>query len=130
MQHKINKLKLLTDENIQPEVVEFLRKNNFDVVDIRELNYFGKPDDFIFKFANKEKRVIITHDRDFGRLLFSKTFQFSGVIYLRPGHFDSKVSIQSLKVLMEQNILINFPFIITIENNLQKVKIRIRELKY
>jgi len=39
MQHKLNKLKLLTDENIQPEVVAFLRKNKFDVVDIRELKY-------------------------------------------------------------------------------------------
>ncbi len=130
MQHKINEIKLLTDENIQPEVVAFLRKNKFDVVDIRELNYFGRPDDFIFKFANNEKRVIVTHDSDFGRLLFSKTFQFSGVIYLRPGHFDSKVSIKSLKILIAQNISINFPFIITIENNLQKVKIRMRELRY
>ena len=130
MQHKINELKLLTDENIQPEVVDFLRKNEFDVVDIRELNYYGKPDHFIFKYANKEKRVIITHDSDFGRLLFSKTYQFSGVIYLRPGHFDPKVSIKSLNILIAQNISINFPFIITVENNLKKVKIRIRELKY
>ena len=78
MQHKINELKLLTDENIQQEVVEFLRNNKFDVVDIRELNYFGKPDRFIFQFANKEKWGIIAHDSDFGRLLFSKTYQFPG----------------------------------------------------
>ena len=129
MQHKINELKLVTDENIQPEVVAFLRKKNFDVFDIKELNYIGKSDDFIFKFANKEKRVIVTHDSDFGRLLFSKTYQFSGIIYLRPGHFNPQVSIKSIEILISQNLNVNFPFIITVDNNLQKVKMRIRELK-
>ena len=128
MLHELKRLKLLTDENIQPEVVDFLRQNNFDVLDIKELNFIGKSDDFIFKFANNKNRIIITHDSDFGRLLFSKSFQFSGIIYLRPGHFNPVVSIRSLEILILQNILINFPFIITVDNNLQKVKIRIREL--
>ncbi len=128
MQHKINESYLLTDENIQVEIVNFLRKNKFDVVDIKELNFNGKSDDFIFQYANKEKRIIITHDSDFGRLLFSESFEFSGIIYLRPGHFNPEISIQSLKTLISQNISVKYPFIITVENNLQKVKIRIREL--
>ena len=128
MRHKINESYLLTDENIQSEIVDFLRKNKFDVVDIKELNLNGKSDDFIFKYANKKQRIIVTHDSDFGRLLFSRSLEFSGIIYLRPGHFNPEVSIQSLKLLISQNILVKFPFIITVENNLQKVKIRIREL--
>ena len=35
MQHKINESFLLTDENIQAEIVDFLRNNNFNVVDIK-----------------------------------------------------------------------------------------------
>ena len=126
---ELNKLKLLTDENIQSEVLAFIRQNEFDVNDVKELGFTGKSDDFIFKYANNGERVIVTHDSDFGRLLFSKTNQISGIIYLRPGHFNLEVTIKSLKILISQNLRVNFPFIITVENNLKKVKIRIRELR-
>ena len=88
MPHKLNKLKLLTDENIQPELVAFLRKKQFDVFDIKEQNFNGSSDNFILNIAN------------------------------------------SFKTIISQNFIINFPFIITVENNLQKIKIRIRELDF
>jgi predicted nuclease of predicted toxin-antitoxin system len=128
MLHKLLELSFLTDENIQPEVVDYLRQRGFDVVDVKELNFYGKTDEFLFSYATGQQRVIISHDSDFGRLLFTGNLTFSGIIYLRPGHLKPEISIFSLKSLFEQHIEINFPFIITIENNLEKVKIRIREL--
>jgi predicted nuclease of predicted toxin-antitoxin system len=128
MLHKLYELSFLTDENIQPEVVEYLRHNSFDIVDVKELNFCGKSDEFLFNYATEQKRVIISHDSDFGRLLFLGNYTFSGIIYLRPGHLKPEISILSLKTLFDQNLEIKFPFIITIENNLEKVKIRLREL--
>jgi predicted nuclease of predicted toxin-antitoxin system len=128
MQHKLYELSFLTDENIQPEIIDYLRKCGFDVADVKELNFYGKSDEFLFNYATEQKRVIISHDSDFGRLLFLGNYIFSGIIYLRPGHLKSEISILSLKTLFDQNLEIKFPFIITIENNLEKVKIRIREL--
>ena len=35
---------LLTDENIDPAVVNFFRAENFDVLDVKESGWFGKTD--------------------------------------------------------------------------------------
>jgi len=39
--------KFLTDENIHPDVVHYLRKSNFDVKDVKESKLFGKSDLFL-----------------------------------------------------------------------------------
>ena len=36
--------RILTDENVSPREVAFLRANGYDVVDIKELGLFGLPD--------------------------------------------------------------------------------------
>jgi hypothetical protein len=42
-----NSLKILTDENISPKIVKFLRERNFDVLDTKEQNWCGKEDAYI-----------------------------------------------------------------------------------
>ncbi len=123
-----NELKMFTDENIDPEVIAFLRSKGFDVLDVKELSFHGKTDEFLLEFANNEDRIILTHDSDFGRLVFTKDMEFVGILYLRPGHFDSHFTIKSLKYLLEQNISVKVPFLITVENQINKIKIRIREI--
>jgi predicted nuclease of predicted toxin-antitoxin system len=41
---KLKELHLLTDENIDPAVLGFLRQEGFDVVDIKEMGWQGKRD--------------------------------------------------------------------------------------
>jgi predicted nuclease of predicted toxin-antitoxin system len=50
-------IKLLTDENIPPAFVEFLRNKGFDVKDIRELEIHGVSDSLILNLARQDKRV-------------------------------------------------------------------------
>jgi len=38
---KINSLKFLTDENVSPKVVSYLRKKGVDVVDVKEKGWHG-----------------------------------------------------------------------------------------
>ena len=125
MRLDLKEFKIFTDENIDPVVVGFLRMKGFDV---KELNFHGKTDEFLFDFANNENRMILTHDSDFGRLVFTKNKEFVGIVYLRPGHFSPEFTINSLKYLLEQDISVEPPFIITVENQIEKIKIRIREL--
>lgn len=123
-------MNFLTDENILPEIVAFLRNLKYDVLDIKESGLSGKSDEFIYDLANNQKRIILTHDSDFGRLLFLNAYKSSGIIYLRPGHFNAQFTIKSLTVLFEKKIQAKTPFIITVENNLKTIKIRIRELEF
>ncbi len=74
------KLKFLTDENIALSTVLMLRELGHDVKDIKEEKQQGVSDDTIIQIALREKRTIITLDKDFGNvLLFPPPLSF-GVI--------------------------------------------------
>lgn len=125
---RLSEYKLFTDENIDPIIVEFLRGHGFDVSDIKENGWFGRKDVDLMPIAYQEQRVIVTHDSDFGTIIFTRGEPFIGVIYLRPGHFNAEPHIQSLNVLLDSDLVLSSPFILIAENNGQAVKIRLRYL--
>ena len=93
---KISSLKFLTDENISPRIVSFLRKKGIDVVDVKEKGWHGNEDKYLMEIANKEKRFILTHDTDFGTLAINEGVPCYGIIYMR---------LRNLKVSNVINIL-------------------------
>ena len=117
-----------TDENIQNEVTEFLRNSGLDVKDVKEESLIGMGDKFLLELAEKEGRVFITHDSDFGRLVFIDSISFVGIIYLRPGHFDPEVTINSWKAIVNSELEIKVPFILVAQNTGESIKIRYRQL--
>ncbi len=80
---KISSLKFLTDENISPRIVSFLRKKGIDVVDVKEKGWHGNEDKYLMEIANKGKRFILTHDTDFGTLAINEGVPCYGIIYMR-----------------------------------------------
>lgn len=123
----LTELLLLTDENIDPSVVDFLRQKGFDVMDIKEMNWRGKLDIDILKEAHKQNRVVVTHDDDFGKLVFRSKIPFSGILYLRPGHFFPERTVQALERLLTLPQLDCItPFILVIEDKITHIKIRLR----
>ncbi|MCO6488131.1 MAG: DUF5615 family PIN-like protein [Phaeodactylibacter sp.] len=119
---------VLGDENIQSEVVSYLRNEGFEVKYVNEEGLEGEPDQKLLEMAKAENRVVITHDSDFGRLIFTQKIDFVGVIYLRPGHFDPYFTINTWKALLKADLGLKPPFIIVAENNGERVKIRYRQL--
>lgn len=120
--------KLLTDENIDPVVVKYLRQCGFDVKDVKERGWFGMKDTDLVPLAFEEQRVIVTHDSDFGKIVFTQQEPFIGIIYLRPGHFEASPHLQSLRALFDSQLQLQTPFILIAENTGQSVKIRLRYL--
>ena len=76
-------MKFLTDENIAVSIVRALRDNGFDVKDVKEEKFHGSTDLEILAIANKEERIIITHDKDFAYLATLATRTHKGIILLR-----------------------------------------------
>lgn len=76
------KLRLLLDENIGILTVTFLRKQGHDVVSILELNR-GIPDEKVLAEGVKHSRILITLDKDIGRLIYRHSHKHVGVIFLR-----------------------------------------------
>lgn len=119
---------LLTDENIDPLIVQFLREAGFDVLDVNEQGWAGRKDSDLLPLAYQQGRVVVTRDSDFGTLVFTQGQPFTGILYLRPGHFDAEPHRQSLRAILASELQVIAPFILIAEHTAAKIKIRIRLL--
>jgi predicted nuclease of predicted toxin-antitoxin system len=126
---KLNEFKLLADENMEPQVVAFLRSEKFDVTYIPEMGWQGRRDIEILAEATNQNRVVVTQDDDFGKIIFTTSTPFVGIIYLRPGHFFPERTIASLQNLLSHNELdYSIPFILVVEDKINYIKIRLRNI--
>ena len=118
---------LLADENVHPDVIEFLRKARFDVDSVAEQGQFGLPDTRVLQQATEMGRVVLTHDSDFGGLALMGA-KFTGIIYLRPGHIRADFTIKTLEAIRDNAPEVTPPFILVAERTGDMVKIRVRQL--
>lgn len=77
------KVRFLADENISPKSVEFLRDLGFDAVHVRDVGLRGKSIEEIMDYALREKRTLLTFDREFADVCSHLIDSHSGVIRLR-----------------------------------------------
>lgn len=78
------RLQFLTDENVSPRVVRALRQVGYEVLDLKEANRLGWPDDRVLAWATAKRCVVVTHDKDFAELLkHPLARRHAGVILLR-----------------------------------------------
>ena len=76
-------MRYLADENMSAEVVAGLRAAGHDVAFIAE-DSPSIPDDSVLARAVRENRVLITYDKDYGKLVFADLQPAdSGVILFR-----------------------------------------------
>lgn len=119
---------LLSDENIDRAVVRYLRTRGFDVRDVCEDGLQGAADVDLIRRAVGENRGIVTHDSDFGTLAIQAGEPIVGVLYLRPGHIDSGFTIETIKVVLNQQIDVTPPFLLVARRTGANVVIRYRPL--
>lgn len=98
-------LRLISDENVSPRVVSFLREHGCDVLDVKEEGWLGADDSLLLRRAWRDKRIVVTHDRDFGRLAIAQGEQCHGIIYIRLRNQRSSNVIHSLEGLMRSCIV-------------------------
>ena len=75
-------MNLLADESCAGPVVRALRKAGHDLTAIAEIAK-GATDEEVLDRALKEKRVLITEDLDFGRLVYARGRSTAGVLLVR-----------------------------------------------
>lgn len=126
---RLQAAKWLTDENIHPEVVRFLEEQGHDVLDVKREGLAGSSDRTLIQRARNEERVIVAHDRDFGRLVFVQEEPFWGVLFLRPGHVDPTHTIATIRVVLAADLSPEVPFTIVAERQNEKVNIRLRHIE-
>ena len=75
-------MKLLADEHIERELVDWLRATGHDVLWVAQ-SMPSAPDPDLIDVAVREDRVILTKDLDFGELIFRAGSRVRGLILLR-----------------------------------------------
>lgn len=105
-QVKINTLKWLTDENISPQVVLFLRQQGIDVIDVKEQGWYGQEDSYLLKQALLTHRIILTHDADFGTLAINEDQECYGIVYLRLRN----LKVQNVKKVLDRLLALQITF--------------------
>ncbi|RME49297.1 MAG: hypothetical protein D6796_05125 [Caldilineae bacterium] len=76
-------MKFLLDMGVGQSTAAFLRDRGHDAVHLRERGLQRLPDEEIIEEAQKEGRIILTHDLDFGRLIALSRKRLPSVITLR-----------------------------------------------
>lgn len=75
-------MRFLTDENCDFAIVRALRDAGHDVTTIKDTAP-GASDETVIRMTLDEDRILVTEDRDFGRLVFASGMDSLGVLYLR-----------------------------------------------
>jgi len=76
-------MKILANENLFEPIIEFLKNLGHDVSSIRDAGLSGISDEEVYQLACKEKRVIITMDRDFSRMFLFPPERCGGIIVVK-----------------------------------------------
>ena len=86
-------LKFIIDEDMPRSTAKVLELHGYKALDIRDYGLRGKSDEEIFKFARKEKGVILTGDLGFGNLLSFPLGRHFGIVI---AHFPNEISVSEL----------------------------------
>ena len=72
----------LADESCDFAIIRALRAEGFDVVSVAE-SYPALADENVLEIAYREKRLLLTEDKDFGEWVFSHGKQMCGIVLFR-----------------------------------------------
>jgi predicted nuclease of predicted toxin-antitoxin system len=76
-------VRFLVDASCDARIAAHLRSNGHDVTRVGSDYAADLPDIAILQLAEREQRILITDDRDFGELVYRLRHPHAGVIYLR-----------------------------------------------
>jgi len=95
-------LRFLADESCDFAVVRALRSAGYDVQAVSE-SITRSVDRDVIEWAGRERRVLLTEDKDFGWLVFASHVDSPGVILLRfPGQARQTLAAAVVKLVQEQ----------------------------
>jgi len=94
-------LNLLADEGVDRQIVNRLRREGHDILYIAEMEP-GMPDEAVLESANRESRLLLTADEDFGELVFRQGWVSSGVILIRLAGLTSEYKARMVTSTLEE----------------------------
>ena len=115
---------LLADENFPLASVKYLRNKGYDIKSISG-ELASIKDESVIQIAIEEDRVIITHDRDFGELVYKLGYKPKGVIYFRWREFRPEEPGRYLSELFDNQVQFEGFFTVISENQIRQRRMSI-----
>lgn len=94
-------MRWLVDECVSARLVGRLRQAGHDVVYVTE-NGSGADDREIIDWANRDGRILLTDDKDFGELVVRQKRMVPGLVLMRTGGDDYRQAWQRLAAAIER----------------------------
>ena len=119
-------MRFLIDNALSPIMADGLRQSGHDAIHVRDLGLAAADDATIFERAERDQRVIVSADTDFGTLLALRNSQRPSVILFRgatPRHPNAQLKLL-LANLAEITASIERGAVVVLEPQ----RIRVREL--
>lgn len=82
-------MKFLIDANLGRKFTSLISKAGYDAVFINDILIKASDED-VLTLAEREKRIIITNDKDFGKLIFKARKSSEGAILFRTSIIDAE----------------------------------------
>ena len=96
----MTEITFLADESCDFIVVRTLRSDGYDVLSVAE-SFPSATDHQVIQQAIKEKRILLTEDKDFGEWVFAHGKDVAGVILIRfPGNARTKLG-EEIRLLVD-----------------------------
>ena len=96
-------MKFLADENIPYRVVKRLREDGVDIISVYDVGR-GITDSEVAELANREGRILVTFDKDFGTILFVEGLKLPGLILLRFPPRNVEYIYKNLKAVLSKEM--------------------------
>jgi predicted nuclease of predicted toxin-antitoxin system len=94
-------LRFLVDVNVGLAVADSLRHSGHDEVFVGELDW-SMPGVELLSLANREKRIIITMDTDFGELVYRSGLPHAGVLLFRASGATRDEKVQIIQEIIDR----------------------------
>lgn len=94
-------MKFLADENVEKPIVDMLRALRHEVLYVSELAS-GLDDDVLLEHANRQGRILITNDKDFGELVYLQGRNAIGVVLMRFSTEKATLKAAFVKALLKE----------------------------
>jgi predicted nuclease of predicted toxin-antitoxin system len=116
-------VKFLADENFPFPALYELRKRGYDLSSIAE-SHAGSSDEVVARICDREARILLTFDKDFGEMVFRRGLSVGSSVVLFRINPDPAVVIEVLRSLIESRLLTAGVFCVV-----AKDRVRVRPLR-
>jgi predicted nuclease of predicted toxin-antitoxin system len=119
------RLRILLDQNVRVLVADWLRGQRPDrrVDHVNDLGFAGKPDEFLYRWAQDHGSTIITFDEHFADARLHELGRHHGIVRLRVWPTTTEATISALSRLLEKVPEDDWCISLIIVDN-QKIRVR------